>query len=434
MRTLRYAVPVLFFLFLSLDTTAKNYYVAPNGDDAADGTPERPLATITAAVQRAGAGDHVIVRGGIYRQSVNIFEKAGTPAEPIYVSEHPGETAVIDGTGITANGLVIIDRSAHVRFENFEVRNSSGAGIMIRDSSYIKVRGNEVHECAGGGIQASSSAAQPAGTTHDIVIDGNEVYRCVLENRERVATSGWQQAIAALRAARVEITENRVHENYGEGIDYILSDDGLIAHNKVWDNYSANIYLDNAQSTRVDSNFIYASGAEAFHRNGQPADGIVAANEAYPEQNPLDGLTITNNIVVRTNTGFNYFESQYGRGLHNSTIANNVFYSTVGPGVKIENGTGGVNVHDTTTFAGNIVYQKYGRPFASVPAAGITFRGNTWFGGGDPATIAAGEGDSTTDPMLVNPGGLSAADYKRKAPAAEKPKAVRAKKRGSGRR
>ena len=49
------------------------YYVAENGDDAAKGSIRRPFRTINRALQEAGAGDTVFVRGGTYREQVEFF-------------------------------------------------------------------------------------------------------------------------------------------------------------------------------------------------------------------------------------------------------------------------------------------------------------------------------------------------------------------------
>jgi parallel beta-helix repeat protein len=247
-----------------------------------------------------------------------------------------------------------------------------------------------------------------AGTTHDIIIRHNVVYRTVLQNRARKLKSSWMQAISAIRANRVEISGNYVYENYGEGIDYILSDNGTIRGNRIRDNYSINLYLDNAQNTTVDGNLIWCSANTVFHRGGEPPGGIAAANEKYKEQNPLNHLTISNNIVLRCHSGFSYSDSEFGGGLHNTVVTNNVFYATDYAAIWVR---GRSNTHDTTVVANNIFFQKYGRPYASVPTRGLLFRNNSWFGGGDASTIKRGSGDVLSDPMLVNAGGSDAADY-----------------------
>jgi parallel beta-helix repeat protein len=391
-------------MILSSSAAAATYTVATNGRDSNPGTLQRPFRTLGHAVARAKAGDQINVRRGIYKETVTIWEKSG----PIRLSPYLAEKVILDGGNAEANGVVVIGRSRNIRIDGFEVRNGRHAGIYIYDSQQVTVIGNNVHDCGGGGINAMSSNETPLGTTRDITISNNEVYHCVLSNRTRRKGKVWMQAISAYRADRVEISNNYVYENYGEGIDYIVSDNGVIRGNTIRDNFSINLYLDNAQSTLVDGNQIWCSAETTFRRAGGPPAGIMAANEDYDEQNPLDRLTITNNVVVRCQTGFSYWDEEHGGGLHNTLVANNVFYGTNYAMIWLPGG----NVHTTTVVANNVFYQKYGRPYAIAPDRGITYRNNSWFGGGDPNTIKRGKGDVTSDPLLVNPGGGAIADYK----------------------
>lgn len=76
-------------------------FVAPTGDDAADGSAENPLATLQAGVNKLAPGDTLVVRGGIYRESV-VFPRSGTAEQPITVRPHTGEKVVISGCDIVA--------------------------------------------------------------------------------------------------------------------------------------------------------------------------------------------------------------------------------------------------------------------------------------------------------------------------------------------
>src|SRR5688500_1303986 len=58
------------------------YYVAPGGSDAAVGSLEQPLGTIQQAADRAAAGDTVLIRGGVYRETVTL-PRSGSAGAPI---------------------------------------------------------------------------------------------------------------------------------------------------------------------------------------------------------------------------------------------------------------------------------------------------------------------------------------------------------------
>ncbi len=67
------------------------WHVAPWGDDAAAGTRDQPFQTVQRAVRRATGHDVVVLRGGLYRESVLVADKA------VHIRSAPGERAVFDG-------------------------------------------------------------------------------------------------------------------------------------------------------------------------------------------------------------------------------------------------------------------------------------------------------------------------------------------------
>ena len=67
--------------------------------DTNDGTPEKPLKTISGAATRVRSGDKVVVHAGQYRETV-IINASGTADAPIIFEAAPGETAVIKGSEI----------------------------------------------------------------------------------------------------------------------------------------------------------------------------------------------------------------------------------------------------------------------------------------------------------------------------------------------
>ena len=82
------------------------YYVsALAGADANPGTIDAPLATIQRAASVAQPGDVVVIRGGVYRETVRPAN-SGTPGAPITFKAFEGETVTVSGadpvTGWTA--------------------------------------------------------------------------------------------------------------------------------------------------------------------------------------------------------------------------------------------------------------------------------------------------------------------------------------------
>jgi hypothetical protein len=80
--------------------TGPAYYVATNGSDSNTGTDAgHPFLTIGKAASVAKAGDTVVIRGGVYRETVTL-PSSGSSGSPITFESYPGETATISGADV----------------------------------------------------------------------------------------------------------------------------------------------------------------------------------------------------------------------------------------------------------------------------------------------------------------------------------------------
>lgn len=86
-------------LLAGLSTQAAQYFVAqrdPQASDQGPGSSGRPWKTLSHAAQKAGAGDQVLVRDGIYRESI-VLKTSGTEAAPIRFEAATGAHVVLTG-------------------------------------------------------------------------------------------------------------------------------------------------------------------------------------------------------------------------------------------------------------------------------------------------------------------------------------------------
>jgi len=90
---------LLFALCFVLPTpaSATNYFVAPNGDNAAAGTIDSPWRTIQKAADTLSPGDTCFIRGGVYRETV-VVRTSGEEDAPIRFVAHDGEEVILSGT------------------------------------------------------------------------------------------------------------------------------------------------------------------------------------------------------------------------------------------------------------------------------------------------------------------------------------------------
>ncbi|WP_242885813.1 right-handed parallel beta-helix repeat-containing protein [Actinomadura litoris] len=70
-------------------------FVSPSGDDGAQGTREHPLRSLGRAVARAGSGSTVVLRGGVYHESVDVPR-----GKRLTIQSFPREAVWFDGSSL----------------------------------------------------------------------------------------------------------------------------------------------------------------------------------------------------------------------------------------------------------------------------------------------------------------------------------------------
>ena len=209
-------------------------------------------------------------------------------------------------------------------------------------------------------------------------------------------------------AKNVIFKNNRVYEDYGEGLGGYLSDNLTIEGNTVYDNFSVNLYLDNTTNSLVSRNLVYSSGNKEFFRFNQPANGIQIANETYPNfKNPSKNNKIINNIVVGTRVGFYVANYQEGGGLVESSFINNTISKSILSALSIDPDKGHRN-----SFIANNIFQHDNNRIAVLGGntSQIQFSNNFWSQSA-PANVR-GTGDKTGDPLFLNPREIKAENFK----------------------
>lgn len=95
----RLAMAVIMVAAAAANSLAATYYVSPHGQDTNSGLgpgPGKALRTIQAGVNKLQPGDTLLIRGGVYRETV-VFSRSGTADRPITVRSYQNEKVVISG-------------------------------------------------------------------------------------------------------------------------------------------------------------------------------------------------------------------------------------------------------------------------------------------------------------------------------------------------
>ncbi|GIH69074.1 right-handed parallel beta-helix repeat-containing protein [Sphaerimonospora thailandensis] len=100
------------------------YFVAPWGNDVAPGTGEAPWRTVGHAVRAVPAGAVIVLRGGVYHESVEVYGKQLT------LQAYPREAVWFDGTeavyGWVRDGAVWRRDGWNIRFDNTDPTAGGG--------------------------------------------------------------------------------------------------------------------------------------------------------------------------------------------------------------------------------------------------------------------------------------------------------------------
>lgn len=337
------------------------YYLSTAGDDENEGAFDTPFRTFAHAVGQLGPGDELRVYPGTYAERVRV-EAQGTPDAPITIRTVEGSVVVEHhDTPLRVTG-------AHLVLEDFEITGSADYCADIGGQNVV-VRRFFVHNCHDHGILVRGQQVR---------VENSTITNTVLENQNQQATGGWGSGLKLMVGAEdVVLTGNTVYENWGEGIAATRARNVQIVQNRLYDNFSVNLYIDNSTNVVAERNFITCTEGSPFARPDKPASGIAFGEEAYEDWGAqLSHVSVLNNIVAYCGLGIANYHSEVGGGLQHAIIAHNTLWGGKATALSM--------LHDPALtdvlIANNIVQQPEGRVAWLEDPSGFTLTHNFWVG------------------------------------------------------
>ena len=340
----------VLFAFTSVSLLAQSgstYYVSKSGRDSNSGSFTAPWLTIQHAANAVTGGATVYVESGVYTESVN-FPASGTASNYITFTNYPGQTATIDGTGLSVSGtqgLVNIVNQSYITVSGFEIRNyttsSSGptpTGIWVTGSgSGVQLLNNLVHNITtksekngnAFGIAVYGTSSTPI---TNITISGNQVYSLKTGNSESLTVDG--------NVTYFTISNNVVHDNDNIGID-------AIGFEGVGPSGS-----DQAKYGVVSGNTVYniTSYGNPAYGNQYAADGLYCDGCAY--------TIFERNTVHDSDLNIEVASEHNGHNSSYVTVRNNLFYNANTVGVSIGGYARSVGGSDHVVVVNNSLYNN----------------------------------------------------------------------------
>lgn len=359
---------------------------AQTGNDGGSGSATDPLRTIETALQRAGAGDTILVRPGDYRSEGPIpVTETGTAQSPVRIKRSGAGTVLVERLDVTGsqwvqiNGLtvlgskalpstwsdmpdvvvddpaVVIDpdedwstRSAKVaqRYSTYsEFQSPVGApsweiayfsaGIDVTASSDVTLFGNEVSMHTAG-IRLRNGSSR-------VLVVGNTIHHCL------DAIRGDKRPIDAFSFEQSTILGNHVSQIFREGIRLTAgARSNVVEGNDV--RYSGHHHI----ATYA------AGGSNRITRNAVEYGGYYAETMQYPGASGISIHSAGAGTVADANTVAYQYDATLrdGNGFivdftpEGARIANNVVYRSMGSGITSTRSGSSTIVHNTVVEAG----------------------------------------------------------------------------------
>ncbi|CAN5149140.1 hypothetical protein BH20ACT13_BH20ACT13_10790 [soil metagenome] len=274
-------------------------YVSPKGSDRGPGTLTRPKRTIQSALDRARQGQRILVRKGVYEESLQM-ERSGTRDAPITLAAYRGERVVVRPRPRGRDTYALHVKAPFIRIKGLVLEGASGTSsanfFLDEGASNVELRGNEIRKGQDQGIVTDSQ-------TSNVQIIGNIVHD------NGAGLPGQHQSHGMYVNGTRRLIVNNVVYNHPDGFGihiYPKNDGTIVAGNTVAFNELGgmvvggsdvsnitirnNIFAyngrygiavtDDAEGTRIDTNLLYRNTSGDIRSK---ADGVtIGENTTAP--------------------------------------------------------------------------------------------------------------------------------------------------------
>ena len=275
---------LLSFIIVNSPAFAATYYSSPKGSGSrcSIGSP-CPLNT---GLGKLVAGDTLYLRGGTYRQMVNVT-RSGSLNNEITISGYPGETITIDGEnrlpGGDTYGVLFNVSGAHVTIRDMRVLNARGMAVRLK-GVYDKAINLYIERSYRQAIIAKAD---------NTLIDNCKAYYCGTVN-EFEPPGNWPSIVSCARHPdKCTIQNCEVSYSWGEGISAYESTNTTIRNNVSYNN-RINYYICDSTDVLFEGNLGYCTKGNLLSKYVPYQFNLYCSDEVGGPWS--DRITVTNNL------------------------------------------------------------------------------------------------------------------------------------------
>ncbi|MCD6147855.1 right-handed parallel beta-helix repeat-containing protein, partial [bacterium] len=376
------------FSIHTLEAKAEHiYYVRKIGSDSNDGlSPDNAFLTIQKAANVAQAGDFVFVGAGEYQEKVEI-ENSGTSQKPIvFVADTEGAYTGDKGE-VKVSGKDIgfyIEDKKYIGIYGFKISNTTGtAGIYITGASAGNI------EIKDNDISDNAGDGIRVESASDVVISYNSI------------SSNSGRGIYLEGANSSEVINNQIFQNLSEGIFNNGSGAVLIEFNRVFSNGGEGILVfNNANNNQIKDNRLFLNSGDGIRVSSNISSIEVSDNRCYSNQG--NGIAFTDHIsnASRIRSNLVYLNQKSGILLFdhcvNDTVSNNTSFHNGENGILIENSKNNEIKNNIIALSG-----LSGIKVSSSTNIDVGYN-NLWKNSPNYDGISLGIGSISADPLFVD--------------------------------
>jgi hypothetical protein len=320
---------------------ASVFYVSITGSDSSDGSFNAPWGTVQHALDMLQPGQTVFVRAGTCNEFIE-FQRSGNPGAPIVLSGYPGETAVLDGTGLNWRYGVDLQSFDNIVVENLTIRNyirdgERGFGIVgwgdtdnivLRNLS-ISLVGTPIKIAADGGTEVRSNITieNINATEYDwggIDLGPGPVSSVIVRNVQLMGQPGGDDTaidgIAVEDGNQITVEKAIIRGHAGDGVD---------------------LKADNVSVRQVDARGYSRNGLKLWGANATAENSLFVGGQLETLVLEGAGPYVIRNDLFSTAPGHGYtaligpYEPPPGTPTTSITMRGNIFYTTGNTGTLI---------------------------------------------------------------------------------------------------